>query len=392
MSHVPQNSSRQRTGSRSQRSAGSASARSAGALWPGLPLWAGPVIIAAALVTGILLSLVTGTMGAAYLWCFGLGVLAVTLLINPRGLYITVASIPILFAILTPLGAWILSSQLMGGMQRLSMTTLVTIIYPLMQLFPEFFLITVLGLVIAVVRWWLLRRQQHILESQARESRRKDAEAERRNQETTRRARERTAGAAATATSTSSTSWSSTRRSPRTPRTEEKRPERSRSSAAAASSASASASASAQRGSRSARDARQQRSPRSTAEGRPVREPRSASSRSSARQVTVEELLRRSGRARIIGNANEDIYTRRLPEETASAAEQKEHRGRRRADARPRPSEEPQKRDRYLAYGERYHGFRDRDDRHYQRDDWDRARERRHRSRRDLRDQGEDRR
>lgn len=340
-------------------------------------MWAGPVIIAAALLTGILFSLVSGAIGAIYLWCFALGVIAVCLLVNPRGLFITVASIPLLFAVFTPLGAWLVSSQLMGGMQRLSMTTLITIVFPLMQLFPQFLLITLIGLVIALLRWSLLRRQHRLREAQARESRKKDAEAERRNQETTRRARERTHSsthsAAATAASASNAPGSSPRHPRRTPGGGEKSSERIRT-----------ASATTHSSPRSSHTSRDNNATRSSAENQATRTPRSSSSRTQARQITVEELLRRSGRSKIIGNTSEDIYTRRLPEEEETP---REPRRRRAAEPRPSSSDSSQRRDRYLAYGERYHGFRDREDRHYQRDDWERSRERRYRSSRNHRDE-----
>ncbi|MBZ8176976.1 hypothetical protein GP475_04360 [Corynebacterium poyangense] len=314
MSHVQQNPPRQRAGSRPNRSGGSSPARSSGATWTGLPLWAGPTIIFAALITGLLFSLVSGEMGTAYLVCFGLSTIVVSLLIIPRGLYLTVVSAPIIFGFFTPVAAWLVTSQLSGHWLKMSRTTLITIIFPLMQFFVPLILITLIAVIVAVVRLKLLQKNNRHREQKARISRQRTAEAERRNQETVRLARQRT----------------------------------------------------------SAREESPNRKIQRHQESQPHLR-RSDNRRTRSRQITVDELVRRSSRPRTPGSASEDIYTRRKP--GAESTERSQRRYRRPEERRNSPTSADNNRDRYLGYGSEYHGFRERRDRRYyprdNRDHWE---------------------
>lgn len=59
----------------------------------------------------MLVSLMLGVIGLPYQLIFIIATLGVTLLVEARGLFLTVASIPILFGIFTPLTSWFVSQQ-----------------------------------------------------------------------------------------------------------------------------------------------------------------------------------------------------------------------------------------------------------------------------------------
>lgn len=165
------------------------SQRSGAGGFPGIPVWSGPAIVFAALVTGLLLSLASGSVSTAYLVCFVVAGVAVALLTTARGLFLTVASIPLLFGVLTPVASWLVNQAGTGAAQGFSTTAVVTAVYPLTQFFPVLAAVTVGAAVIAVLRLWLLKRRTRARAAAVRETRRRNAEAERRNRDTTTRAR-----------------------------------------------------------------------------------------------------------------------------------------------------------------------------------------------------------
>lgn len=155
-----------------------------GKLATGLPTWSGVSIVLAALLTGLLLSMLNHTIGAPYIILFVVASLVVALLTEVRGLFITVASIPLSFAAVTVLTSWFNGRALSPNISGLSTTALVTAVYPLLQLFPVLFFVTLGSAAIAFLRISLLRRRAAEMEKKERESRRRTAKAEQRNQET----------------------------------------------------------------------------------------------------------------------------------------------------------------------------------------------------------------
>lgn len=158
----------------------------------GLPLWSAFAILIAALVTGLLVSLATGGLGLTFLVCFAVASLLMTLLVDPRGIFLTVASLPLLFGLGTVLTAWSVGRvQASDGAPLFSRATVVTALYPLTEHFPWMAVVTLVAVVIGVARLWLLRRRRAELERQAIESRRRTAEADRRNRTLSSSARKR---------------------------------------------------------------------------------------------------------------------------------------------------------------------------------------------------------
>ncbi len=159
----------------------------------GLPTWSGIAIVLAALITGLLLSINGQSVGTPYLLCFGVAALITALFTEVRGLFLTVASIPLLFAVMTVISAWTVTRSLASeGADAFSTTSIVTAIFPLAQFFPVLMGVTAGATVIALLRVWLSRRSGRAAQSAALQDRRRTAEADRRNRDTASRARRRT--------------------------------------------------------------------------------------------------------------------------------------------------------------------------------------------------------
>ncbi|MDO5668578.1 MAG: amino acid permease [Corynebacterium sp.] len=159
----------------------------------GLPTWSGISILLAALITGLLLSLNAQAIGGPFLVCFAVAAIVVTLFTDVRGLFLTVASIPVLFGFMTVLTAWTVTrSQAAEGTAPFSTTTIVTALFPLAQFFPVLAAVSLGALAIALFRVWLSGRSRRAAETAAINHRRRAAEADRRNRDTATRARRRT--------------------------------------------------------------------------------------------------------------------------------------------------------------------------------------------------------
>lgn len=132
-----------------------------------------------------------GVIGLPYQLIFIIATLGVTLLVEARGLFLTVASIPILFGIFTPLTSWFVSQQGVAAnvSPGVSVTEILTAVYPLAQLFPTLIMVTLVAALIAVVRIILLRRNQESRQVSGELTRRAQREAEEANQNAARRAR-----------------------------------------------------------------------------------------------------------------------------------------------------------------------------------------------------------
>ena len=158
-----------------------------------LPVWTSIAVIMAALVTGLLISSITASVGWPFLICFILGAIAASLIVHVRGLFLTVASIPLLFSIAIFITSWIVSRASAGeDSPMLSATILVTSAYPLLQVFPHL-AITLLGCIaIAVFRLYRAKQKATSISSKEMVNRRTMAESNRRNTQTTSRARKTT--------------------------------------------------------------------------------------------------------------------------------------------------------------------------------------------------------
>lgn len=156
----------------------------------GLSIWAATSINIAALITGLLLSLNSASIGWPYMACFAIAALLTTLLVEVRGLFLNVAQLPLLFGIITVITAWLVANAgLSDNSDRMSKTMILSAIFPLAQHFPELAITTAVCAIIALVRH---RRKVAQTKAQIRRfeaERHQLAKAERRNRATTSRVR-----------------------------------------------------------------------------------------------------------------------------------------------------------------------------------------------------------
>lgn len=138
-----------------------------------------PLLLLSAGVIGLVFAIPNGTLGLAYFIVFTLAAVAGTLLVVPRGLVITVAQIPILFAIITFLTAWFTGSFADPENGGATATTsrrarLLTSAYPVVQQFPWLLVIMLTCVIIAGWRYLeISRAQQKYRTDQAREAKRR---------------------------------------------------------------------------------------------------------------------------------------------------------------------------------------------------------------------------
>lgn len=158
----------------------------------GLPTWSAIGIVVAALVTGLLLSLTFGGIGGVFLWCFAVSAIIVTLFVDPRGLFLTVASLPLLFGAGLMAASWAIErAGASEGTPLFSRTTALITVYPLTQYFPWLAVVTVICFCIAAVRLVLLRRRMSRQEQLAQYRRARMVDSDRRNRSLSSSARRR---------------------------------------------------------------------------------------------------------------------------------------------------------------------------------------------------------
>ncbi|WCZ37042.1 DUF6542 domain-containing protein [Corynebacterium heidelbergense] len=157
------------------------------------PVWAPVLVMLAVIITGVVLAWNTGQTPTAYFVIFAVAALACTLLVEPRGLFLTVAALPLYFFLGSVAIGIIVSSgskRAVGGKTGVVMATYPAIVHYLWLLFP-----LLLCILLAWARWWLYRdnlaRRQH----RERVARQRTKEANSANEENARRVRHRREGA-----------------------------------------------------------------------------------------------------------------------------------------------------------------------------------------------------
>lgn len=158
-----------------------------------LPVWTSIAVIVAALATGLIISTITASVGWPFLICFILGAVAASAMVHVRGLFLTVASIPLLFSIAIFITSWLVSrATAADGSPLFSTTILVTSAYPLLEVFPQLAITVIICVLIAVFRLYRAKQKATSISSKELVNRRSMAESNRRNSETTSRARQTT--------------------------------------------------------------------------------------------------------------------------------------------------------------------------------------------------------
>ncbi|MEQ9999218.1 DUF6542 domain-containing protein [Corynebacterium sp. KPL4015] len=148
---------------------------------PNISLLKGLGLLAALLLTGALISILAGSIGWMYFAFLIISSLLIALIVEERGLFLSIASIPILYAVtVVTAGIFITKSNAPEG-TSFSKTSLLTSVYPLVQNFV-WLLIAVLGATaIGVLRWIRFRKAAQRAVNQQRVSRRADMKRDRQN-------------------------------------------------------------------------------------------------------------------------------------------------------------------------------------------------------------------
>lgn len=161
---------------------------SPGSTLSGFSTGSGIGIIIAALVTGGLIALYNEAIGMPFLILFAVAAIVVTTFVNPKGLFITVATTPLLYTFFLLLtGTLNAYFQLPEGQTSLGKTSLLLILYPLVQYFPVLLFVALGTTLIALLRYRLLKTQNDdILAREERQRRQVSATNRRTNREATR--------------------------------------------------------------------------------------------------------------------------------------------------------------------------------------------------------------
>ncbi|MDU0478267.1 hypothetical protein QVA66_03325 [Staphylococcus chromogenes] len=160
----------------------------------GFSVWSATSIIVAALITGLLLSWNFHAIGWPFMLCFIIASLAMTLFVEIRGLFLTIAQLPLLFGIFIMGTGWLVAnSNLSANADSMSKTMILSAIYPLAQYFPQLIATTVGCVIIGVLRYRRGIAKARASRRLFEEQRAQQSQADQRNRSTTRRVREMTA-------------------------------------------------------------------------------------------------------------------------------------------------------------------------------------------------------
>lgn len=139
----------------------------------GLPTGSAIAINAAALFTGALLAVSAGAITWPLLALFAAAVILTTLFVNPRGVFLTLVTAPLLFLVAVVASGLVIGKDQLAGEGASSRAAQLLVVYPLVELFPWLFFVTLISAVIGVVRIQLIKRQNRAIAArEARERRR----------------------------------------------------------------------------------------------------------------------------------------------------------------------------------------------------------------------------
>lgn len=154
----------------------------------GVPTWVGMAVVLGGLVLAFVSSLAAGAVGVQHMVLFGVTSLGAAFITEARGLWITVASIPLAFAVFTAAAGWAASvSSSQAGL--FSATTIIASAYPLAENFPTLALVTAAAAGVTAVRLLLIRNAIREDNQRRYDRRMAYAQAEQRQQHTVERLR-----------------------------------------------------------------------------------------------------------------------------------------------------------------------------------------------------------
>ncbi|WP_282940435.1 DUF6542 domain-containing protein [Corynebacterium auriscanis] len=153
------------------------------------PVWAPPLVMAAVILTGLVLALSSHAIPTSYFVLFAVATIACAFFVDPRGLFLTVAAIPVYYVVGTFIVGWFATSG--SGATPGRKARILTAAYPTVEHFLWLLVSFLIALAIAMFRWWFYREE--LARRAAREAfaRRRRVASERTNRESYTRARTR---------------------------------------------------------------------------------------------------------------------------------------------------------------------------------------------------------
>lgn len=161
------------------------------ATFHGLPTGSGIGIVFAALFTGALISLSAAVISWPFLALYGVAVILVSTLVNPKGLFLNVAAAPLLFFLAVAATGYIMAKDAIANGGSSGKAAQLLVVYPVAEFFPVLFTVTVGSILIAVVRIWLIERRNKIITRYESAERTRQQASNQRTNTQGRRARER---------------------------------------------------------------------------------------------------------------------------------------------------------------------------------------------------------
>lgn len=144
------------------------------------PVWAPLLIMVAVILTGVILGRQQDAVPQVYFVLFAIAAIVVTVLVEVRGLFLTVACLPIYFVLGTVIIGW-LSTPNTGAKD--SKTFLINSLYPSISHFLWLLFPFLAAVVIALLRWWIYREDLARQAAYREHMRRRRAHAERDNRD-----------------------------------------------------------------------------------------------------------------------------------------------------------------------------------------------------------------
>ena len=152
------------------------------------PVWSPLLVMTAVLLTGLVIGWGSTTLPTGYFVLFAAAMVVCTLFVEPRGLFLTVASFPLWFVVGTFIIARIAAPS--GGSAK---AKLATSAYPIVQHYLWLAVTMLICVLLAAVRWWRYREGVDRARARATQRRRRQSDANRSNEELSQRARSRAA-------------------------------------------------------------------------------------------------------------------------------------------------------------------------------------------------------
>ncbi|CAM2915728.1 DUF6542 domain-containing protein [Corynebacterium jeikeium] len=152
------------------------------------PVWAPVLVMLAIVFTGLVLANGDTTIPTLFFGLFAVGMIASTIFVEPRGLFITVASFPLFYLFGSLLIGWFSSGRATIASRK---TKVITSIYPAIEHYLWLLIPFLVAVGIAVFRWWNFRESLTRKAAKLEMQRRRRSESDRSNIETYGRAQER---------------------------------------------------------------------------------------------------------------------------------------------------------------------------------------------------------